>query len=150
MAYIKTFVAGFLATLIFHQGVYALFYLAGAAPQPPFDLAPTAPLGVPAVISLAFWGGLWGIPAWWVIRGAVATSYWGRAIVFGALAPSAVALFVVFPIKGLGVAGGWDPKIFAGALILNGAWGFGVALIMRLFGPRGYGAASSGSNSNTP
>lgn len=137
MVHVKAFGAGFLATLIFHQGIFALFYLAGAVPMPPFNMAPTEPFGVPAVVSLAFWGGVWGIPAWWVIRDAAATSYWTRALVFGALAPSAVALFVVFPIKGLGVAGGWDPKIIVGALILNGAWGLGVALGMRLFGERG-------------
>jgi hypothetical protein len=136
MVYVKAFVAGFLATLIFHQGVFALFYLAGAAPYPPFDMAPTAPFGVPAVVSLAFWGGVWGLPAWWLIRNAAAAAYWIRAVLFGAFAPSAVALFVVFPVKGLGVAGGWDPKIIVGALILNGAWGLGVALSMRLFGEK--------------
>jgi len=36
----------------------------------------------------------------------------------------------VFPLKGMGVAGGWDPKIIVGALILNGAWGLGVSLLM--------------------
>lgn len=136
MIYVKAFVAGFLATLVFHQGVYALFHLAGMVPGPPFNMAPTAPFGVPAVVSLAFWGGVWGLPAWWVIRNAAGTGYWLRAVIFGALAPSAVALFVVFPLKGLGVAGGWDSKILVGALILNGAWGLGVALGMRLFGEK--------------
>jgi hypothetical protein len=41
-----------------------------------------------------------------------------------------MALFVVFPLKGMGVAGGWNPKIIVGALILNGAWGLGDALVM--------------------
>jgi hypothetical protein len=36
------------------------------------------------------------------------------------------------PIKGMGLAGGWDPKIIVGALLLNGAWGLGTALLMRL------------------
>jgi hypothetical protein len=58
--------------------------------------------------------------------------YWTLALVLGALGPSIVALFVVFPLKGMPVAGGWDPKIIVGALILNGAWGLGVALLMRL------------------
>lgn len=136
MAYVKAFVAGFLATLVFHQGAYALFYLAGAVPNPPFAMAPTWPFGVPAVLSLAFWGGVWGLPTWWLIRQVAAGAYWLRAILFGALAPSAVALFLVFPLKGMGVAGGWDPKIIVGALILNGAWGLGVALGMRVFGER--------------
>jgi hypothetical protein len=36
------------------------------------------------------------------------------------------------PIKGLGAAGGWDPKIIVGALLLNGAWGIGTALLIRM------------------
>ncbi len=59
-------------------------------------------------------------------------AYWIKAIAIGALGPSLVAWFVVMPIKGLGPAGGWDPKILIGGLLLNGAWGLGVGLIMRL------------------
>jgi hypothetical protein len=85
---------------------------------------------VPAVMSLAFWGGVWGIAIWPLLRHAAGSAYWLRALLIGAVGPSAVALFVVFPLKGMGVAGGWDPKIIVGALILNGAWGLGVALLM--------------------
>jgi hypothetical protein len=31
----------------------------------------------------------------------------------------------------MGMAGGWDPKIIIGALIVNGAWGLGLALLLR-------------------
>jgi len=54
-------------------------------------------------------------------------------IVLGAVGPSLVALLVVFPLKGQPVAGGGKPAIIAGALLLNGMWGLGVALLMRLF-----------------
>jgi hypothetical protein len=47
--------------------------------------------------------------------------------------PSVVALFVVMPLKGMPVAAGGDPKIVAGALLLNGTWGLGTALLLRLF-----------------
>ena len=43
-----------------------------------------------------------------------------------------MALFIVFPLKAMPVAGGWDPRIIMRALILNGAWGLGVALFIRL------------------
>jgi hypothetical protein len=91
---------------------------------------PVPPIGVPALISLAFWGGIWGIAIWPLLRHAAGAAYWLRALLIGAVGPSAVALFVVFPLKGMGVAGGWDPKIIVVALILNGAWGLGVALLM--------------------
>jgi hypothetical protein len=97
-------------------------------------MEPTGPLHIPQVLSLAFWGGVWGIVLWLVIGSAqTAPAYWLGAIAFGAFAPSAVALFVVFPLKGLPFASGWQPTLIAGALLLNGTWGFGVALFMRLF-----------------
>ncbi|MCK5859941.1 MAG: hypothetical protein KAG72_11395 [Abyssibacter sp.] len=133
MEYFKAFIGGFVATLVCHQGVYTLFYMAGAAlPAPPFNMAATAPLGIPAVISLAFWGGIWGLPIWWMLRNAHGAGYWLRALILGAVLPSAVALFIVFPIKGMAFAAGWNPQVIIGALILNGAWGLGVALFMCL------------------
>lgn len=134
METIKAFIAGFVSTLVFHQGALALLHAAGLSPKTPFDMSATAPFHVPAVISLAFWGGLWGIALWLAIRGVPDLRYWMLALVLGALGPSLVALFVVFPLKGMPVAGGWDPKIISGALLLNGAWGLGVALLLRLMG----------------
>jgi hypothetical protein len=131
MDYLKAFLAGFISTLTFHQGLLAVFYAAGAFPRPPYVLTPVPPLGAPAVISLAFWGGIWGAAIWPLLRNAPEAAYWLGALLIGALAPTAVALFIVFPLKGMAVAGGWGPKIIAGALILNGVWGLGVALLMR-------------------
>ena len=130
----KAFVAGFLSTLVFHQGMLSLLYTAGAFPRAPYPMGATWPFGIPQVISLAFWGGLWGIVLWPLIRNAAPWRYWSLALVIGALAPSAVALFIVFPLKGQPVAGGWNPMVFVGAMLLNGAWGIGVAAFCRLFG----------------
>ena len=132
MQFGKAFIAGFVSTLVFHQGVLALFYVAGASPRRPYDLDAVPPLHIPAVISLAFWGGVWGAAIWPLLKNATGAAYWLRALVIGAIGPSAVALFIVFPLKGLPMAGGWDPKLIVAALILNGAWGLGVALLMRL------------------
>ena len=132
MDFVKAFIAGFVSTLVFHQGVLTLFYLAGAFPRAPYDLGAVPPLGIPAVISLAFWGGVWGAAIWPLLKNAAGAAYWLRALVVGAIGPSAVALFLVFPLKGMPMAGGWDPKLIVGALILNGAWGVGMALLMRL------------------
>ena len=137
MAAVKAFAAGFLSTLVFHQGILLVLHLLGATDRKPFSMAPTAPFHVPQVFSLAFWGGIWGILLWLAIsRFAGSPLYWISAAVIGAIAPTLVAFFVVFPLKGQPVAGGWKPAILVGALILNGAWGIGVALFMRLFGAR--------------
>jgi hypothetical protein len=132
MIYLKAFIAGFVSTLVFHQGVLWLLYAGGFSPRAPWNMTPVPPLHAPAVISLAFWGGLWGIVLWALIGGSGGSAYWIKALVIGALGPSVVAWFVVMPIKGLDAAGGWGPKIVVGALLLNGAWGIGTALLIRM------------------
>ena len=131
--FVQAFIAGFVSTLVFPQGVLALLYLAGAVPRAPFDLRAVPPLGLPAVISLAFWGGVWGAAIWSLLKHVGGAAYWVWAVVIGAIGPSAVALFIVYPLKGMPVAGGWDPKLLGTALLLNGTWGLGLALLMRLF-----------------
>ena len=133
MVWVKAFLAGVLSTLVFHQGLLAILHAVGASPRAAYALNPTPPLGVPAVLSLAFWGGVWGILLWLVIAGAQGPRYWLLALVLGAIAPSAVALLVVLPLKGQPVGGGWNFAVIVGALLLNGAWGIGVAAFMRLF-----------------
>ena len=132
MIYLKAFVAGFASTLVFHQGLLWLLYAGGFSPRAPWNMTLVPPLNIPAVISLAFWGGLWGILLWALIGASSGGTYWIMALLIGALGPSLVAWFVVMPMKGMGLAGGWDPKIIVGGLLLNGAWGFGTALLIQL------------------
>jgi hypothetical protein len=135
MRWLIAFLAGFFSTLIFHQGLLAILHAAGASPRPAYVMTATPPLGVPQVLSLAFWGGVWGIALWLVLRSVEASwLYWVGALVFGALLPSAVALLVVLPLKGQPAGGGWKPALLVGALLLNGAWGIGTALFLRVFG----------------
>ena len=49
MRALKSFVAGFLSTLVFHQGVLALLNAAGATDRNPWAMAPTRPFGIPSV-----------------------------------------------------------------------------------------------------
>jgi hypothetical protein len=129
--FLRAFAAGFVSTLVFHQGVILVFHLLGAFPRAPWNFAAVPPFGVPSVISLAFWGGVWGIVLWPVLRGAAGTAYWLRAIVLGAIGPTAVAILVVLPLKTGALT--IDPKFVVGGLIVNAAWGYGLALLLRLF-----------------
>jgi hypothetical protein len=131
MLALRAFIAGFISTLVFHQGLLAILHAAGASPRAAFNMEAVPPLGIPQVVSLAFWGGIWAIAMAYALKDFGGGSYWLWWTVIGALAPSIVALFIVFPLKGMPMAGGWDPKIIIGALLLNGAWGFGSALILR-------------------
>ncbi len=127
---LSLFIAGFVATLLFHQTVAGIWYLLHMSPNPPFDFRPTAPFGVPKVWSLAFWGGLWGIVYGWVEnRFPDGLKYWIAAIVFGALAPTLFGRIVIAPLRGAGInltlASLWR------GFLINGVWAFGVAAILR-------------------
>lgn len=128
MPIVASFIAGFVSTLLFHQGLVALLAATGA-PITAYDMSATWPLGVPQVISLAFWGGVWGVILWFVIGVRTRLAYWGYAVLIGAVAPTVVAMGVVFPLKGIAITA---TKVAAG-LILNGVWGLGVALLMKLY-----------------
>jgi hypothetical protein len=124
---LKSFVAGFLSTLIFHQGLLGLLFLAGISPKAPFDFTPVGPLGIPSVLSLAFFGGLWGLLIWHWVKNDSGLRFWIKSALLGAVGPTAVAFVVVFPLKGLP----FRPIMIVFGLILNAAWGFGNSLIMK-------------------
>jgi len=127
------FVAGFVATLIFHQGLWYLLNQAGiiAPDRSAWPLEPIPPFGVPSVLSKAFWGGLWGLALAPILGHLTGPAYWGAWVLGGALALTLVAFFVVPPIKGEAMPPLW-PR-FAIGLMVNGAWGFGTALLLRAF-----------------
>ncbi len=126
MTHLKSFIAGFLSTLIFHQVLVALLSATGVIGVSAYSLSPTEPLGVPAVISLAFWGGIWGIVLWLLVRPSRGAKRWIWAAVVGAIGPTAVALLVVLPLKGIDVGMGRVPV----GMVLNGVWGLGTLLLL--------------------
>lgn len=130
---LKSFAAGFLATLVFHQPALLILHVIGLISRAPYSMEATRPFGVPSVISLAFWGGVWGIILWLLIRNRAGASYWVMALVIGAIAPTLVAAFVVAPLKGLPMAGGGKATLLAVGLIVNAAWGLGTAVFLKIF-----------------
>ncbi len=139
------FVAGFLATLIFHQLTLTVLWNVGLAPFAPYSMAATQPFGVPAVLSLAFWGGIWGI-LFALIESAFPrrAGYWLLAFLFGAIFPSVVAFWVVLPLKGKPPGGGWHAPLLVTAFLINGAWGIGTGLFFR--GMAGWFSQARGRN----
>ena len=128
------FVAGALATLIFHQSAWYLLNQAGVIPldRPAWPMDPIPPLGLPSTLSKMFWGGLWGAVLALFLARIEGSVYWLVWIVVGAIAPSLVAIYVVPLVKGMDVGALW-PRIAIGATV-NGAWGLGTGFFLRLFG----------------
>jgi len=126
--------AGAASVVVFHQSAAALLHALQLTPRAAYSFSPTPPFGVPQLWSLAFWGGVWGI----VLAAALARLKGARLVVaatlFGAVAPTLVAWFVVAPLKGQPIAGGWAPAAMAIGPIVNAAWGLGTGIGLHLFG----------------
>jgi hypothetical protein len=131
------FAAGFAAVLLFHQPMLGVLHALGLTALAPYPMGATLPLGVPRVLSLAFWGGIWALPlALLLERVRSRAGFWWTALLFGAIGPSLVNWLVVLPLKGAQLGGGWHPSAMVTALLINGAWGLGTGLILA-WGSRG-------------
>src|SRR5580698_9069271 len=125
------FIAAVISVLTFHQGMGATFHsLAwpGLGMPPPFPIDAVPPFGVPRIVSLCFWGGVWGALFGAVWRGPRASNWWA-GIVLG-VAAALTGLFIVAAIKGLPIGGGWMLNNWIKSLLINGTWGLGVGLLL--------------------
>jgi hypothetical protein len=127
------FVAGFLAVLTFHQLTGGLLAALGLSPNWPYQMRPVPPFGIPQCLSLAFWGGVWGILyAFLLPRLPRSLPGWAWATIVGAIALPMVAWFVVAPIKGQPLMAGGNPGAIARGLFINAIWGLGTYVFLRL------------------
>src|SRR4051794_28975678 len=98
MHFAKAFIAAAIAVVLFHQRALAVCNAAGFAQYAPFQMAAAAPFGVPKIVSLAFWGGVWGVVLLPLIeRLKPGLAYWFGTVLLGAILPSLVAWIVVAP-----------------------------------------------------
>ena len=124
--------AGFVSVLLFHQPVLALLNSVGFIPFSPYPMVPTQPFGIPQVWSSALWGGVWGVVlSLLIFRTQRGWRYWLTVSLFSAIAVTAVFLFIVLPLRGQPIAGGWQPNLIVTGLMVNGAWGVGTALLLQ-------------------
>jgi hypothetical protein len=127
------FLSGAVSVPLFHQTGLALLRAIGLTTRGPFPMEPTAPLGVPQIVSLVFWGGIWGIVLVTTDRRLPrAGSSLLSGALFGALAPTLVSWFVVALFKDQPLAAGGDPRAMLTGVLVNAAWGAGTALLLLL------------------
>jgi hypothetical protein len=127
-------VAGALAMLIFHQTTLQVLFWFGLSPLAAFRVAHVPPFNVPMVVSLTFWGAMYGglfaavasrLPGPLVVRGLIAG-------LFGLL----MAWFVVRPLAGHEIAFGWDYAWMLRSALAYAMWGIGTALLLPMMNPR--------------
>jgi hypothetical protein len=130
------FLSGAISVLLFHQGVVMIFHALELTSRQAYNLQATAPFGVPQVWSLAFWGGVWGVVLALIVARMETARLLIAATVFGAVVPTLVAWFMVAPLKGQPLGGGFAASGIALALVANALWGLGTGIGLALFGRR--------------
>ena len=126
--------AAVISVLTFHQGVWALLHHLNLPPfgmPPAYPMDPVPPFHVPRIVSLCFWGGVWGIAfggAWRGPRG----SFWLGGLWLG-VAAMLVGFFIVAPLKGIPMASVGNLANWVKSLMINGSWGIGTGLILGWF-----------------
>ena len=131
MKWLKWFIAGTLAVPLGHQIALWILNAAGVIDRAPYAMTATKPFGIPSIVSLSFWGGVWGIVLGLILARARGPKFWVLATVIGAIAPTLVAILVVAPLKGMPRPANPAPLIAVG-LIVNAVWGFATAAFYRL------------------
>lgn len=107
----------------------------GRAPAA-YSFTPVPPLHVPMIASQAFWGGLWGILLAWLIR-VLPFDDLPLGFIFGAVVLSLTGFTLVASLNGQPLYANGNSQVWFRAALLNGAWGFGVAFLLRPFAVRG-------------
>ncbi len=131
------FIAGALAVLIFHQGMYFIMAQFGVPLRgAPWRMTPMAPLGVPVLLNAMFWGGLWGMVFAAICDHLPGRQAWLKGLIFGILFPMLLGSWLIVSlIKGRPVfagafVNGFNPMALRAGFLLNGvAFGIGLGLL---------------------
>jgi hypothetical protein len=128
------FIAAAISVLTFHQAMWEalhLLALPGLGMPPPYPVDPVPPFGVPRILSLCFWGGLYGA-VYGLLLPRLTMPSWLSGLVLGIIA-ALVGMFVVAAIKHQPIGGNWVVLNWVRSFLINGFWGIGVAVILSLF-----------------
>lgn len=127
------FIAAALSVLTFHQAMWEVLHVLAVPnldmPRAyPIDAVP--PFGVPRILNLCFWGGLYGI-VFGLALPRLTLPLWLCGLGLGIIA-ALVGLLVVPAIKGLPIGAGWVPLRWMRSFLINGFWGIGGGVILPL------------------
>lgn len=137
-AFIKAFIAGLIAMLVFNQGLLGLLEQAEVANTTYWSTRDLFVAGVPVLAWLALWGALWGLVIWWLVRSTEAAGYYVSTIILGAVLLTGVSLIITpwldSAVFGVPLAS-YTMDTIVVVLGANAAYGLGFAILMRLFHP---------------
>jgi hypothetical protein len=122
------FIAGVIATLVFHQGTIWLLQFGPGFPFPAWRMSDNA-YGVPAVLALSFWAGIWGVPLAWLLAARPAWPQLLTGAVLGSVVPSVWGWTVIATMRGGAMFAGGNLRIIALVLFVNAVWGWATVLL---------------------
>jgi hypothetical protein len=122
------FIAGAVAYLVFHQGGFWALTQAGVLKASTWSMVPTRPFGVPQVVSSMFWTGLWGVVGALLVS-RLSMPRWLGWVLFAAVVVTLVNWFIVLPLKGSPVGGGFRMPGVVVAPLVYAFWGLGMWLV---------------------
>jgi len=123
------FGAAALSHVIFQGALGAALHAANLVPELVWSLEPVPPFGVPATVNNMFWDGLWGML--YALLEPRLTARLGRlpgGLLLG-LASLLTFWFVVLPLKGAGVGGGFHGAEVAIDVAFDLTFGIGTAIL---------------------
>ena len=127
------FLAAAISVLVFHQAMWEarhLLALPGLGMPPPYSTTPIPPYGVPQILNLCFWDGLYGI-VFGLMLPRLTAPLWLCGPGLGIIA-ALVGLLPAPAIKGVPVGAGRMPLSWVRSFLINGFWGIGVGIILPL------------------
>jgi hypothetical protein len=128
-------IAGAISVLVFHQTTLQLFFWFGLAPQAAFRVAVVPPFNAPMVVSITFWGAVYG-GVFGLLAPRLPRSLLVKALLAG-LGALIMSWFVVGPLAGRPIAFGWQTAMMLRSATASLMWGIGITLILPLLHPRG-------------
>lgn len=126
------FIAAALSVLTFHQGMILLLRETGLFGIPPTAIvwnlqANPRAFGLPFIINLCFWGGLYGA-VFGLLAPKVRLPMWAWGLIVGA-STTMVGFFIIAPLRGTPIAGGWQAMAWLRGLSIGLSFGLGLWLI---------------------
>lgn len=130
-------VAGALSILMFHQTTLEAFFWLGLAPNAAFRIAQVPPFHAPLVVSITFWGAVYGA-LFAAAAPLVKAPRWVKGIGAG-LCAMTLAWFVFLPVMGHPMAFAWKAWPMLRSFIAYQMWGLGLIIVLPLLRPRQFG-----------
>jgi len=129
------FLAGFLATILFHQTAIWLLTLLAPFPFAPWNMAPND-YGLPRVVVLSIWAGVWAVPLCLLIRARPRLPAMTTGAVLGSLIPSLWGWTVIAALRGGPLFAGGNGRVILTVLFVNAVWGATTVWLFSLLGGR--------------